>query len=99
MEEEVEQAEEEIEQEEEAEEEESPHVVIVLKAASVGAQGNWKAARLELRPDDDGLFSLSSLKAAVAANSMFKDYDLNDIRERVRLVEYAKFSQPSSRTV
>ena len=63
MEEEVEQAEEEIEQEEEAEEEESPHVVIVLKAASGGAQGNWKAARLELRPDDDGLFSLASLKA------------------------------------
>ena len=72
---------------------------MVYSAESSQRRSSGQLEGLELRPDDHGLFSLASLKAAVAANSLFKDYDLNDIRERVRLVEYAKFSQPSSRTV
>ena len=53
-------------------EEEDEAVIIVMKAASNGAMGGWKAGRLELLPGENGLFSLESLKAAVNANALFK---------------------------
>jgi hypothetical protein len=39
----------------ELEDEGRPSVIIVIKAATNGGIGGWKAARLELLPDDDWL--------------------------------------------